>query len=213
MIYELRTYTLAPGTLQPYLRLSRDVGRKIRGDRYGKLEGAWSPEFGTVNQYIHLWSYADLADRQRAREGLAKDKAWNTEYTPQIRPMLVAQENKILAPVSSVPFSPPGPGRHVYEIRTYRTHVGKLAEWIGHFTEALKIREKYSKIVGLWSTEISQLNEVVHIWAYNDLNQRADVRGRVAQDPEWQAFLAKGTPLLADTRSNILVPTETSPLQ
>jgi hypothetical protein len=214
MIHELRTYTLVPGTQAEYLRLHRDVGRKIRGDRYGKLEGAWTTEFGTLNQFVHLWSYPDLNERERLRQGLARDEAWTTEYIPQIRPMLLAQENKILKAVDGVPFTPPvGGGAHVYELRTYRAHVGKVAEWVRHFTAALPAREKYSKIVGLWTTEVSQLNQVVHLWAYSDLNHRAEVRAKTPQDPEWKAFLGKGYPLLAHMESIVLIPADTSPLR
>ena len=214
MIYELRTYTLIPGTQAEYLQLSRDVGRKIRGDKYGKLEGAWTTEFGTLNQYVHLWSFADLNERERLRRELAKDEGWTKEYIPKIRPMLLAQENKIVYAVDGVPFTPPiGGDKHVYELRTYRTHVGKAPEWIGHFKVGLKVREKYSKIVGLWTTDVAQLNQVMHLWAFSDLNHRAEVRAKATQDPEWKAFLAKGYPLLAEMHSVILTPAETSPLK
>ncbi len=213
MIYELRTYTLIPGTQAEYLRLHRDVGRKIRGDKYGKLEGAWTSEFGTLNQYVHLWSYPDLNERDRLRRELAKDERWTKEYLPQIRPLMLAQENKVLSAVEGVPFTPPiGGGKHVYELRTYRAHVGKAPEWLGHFKVGLKAREKYSKIVGLWATEMGQLNQVVHLWAYNDLSHRVEVRAKAVGDPEWQAFLKKGYPLLAHMESVVLLPTETSPL-
>ena len=48
MIYELRTYTLTPGKLPEYLKLNAEVGRPTRGDRYGKLEGSWTTEFGLL---------------------------------------------------------------------------------------------------------------------------------------------------------------------
>lgn len=214
MIYELRTYTLVHGTQGEYLQLSRDVGSKIRGDKYGKREGAWTTEVGPLNRYVHLWSYADPNDRERARRALAQDKAWTTEYVPQIRPMIVAQENAILYPADGVPLTPPTDGeRHIYELRTYRTHMGKAAEWIGQFKEGLKAREKYSKIVGLWMTDVGQLNRVAHLWAYRDLNHRAEARAQASADPEWQAFLGKSSSLLADLQSIVMNPTETSPLQ
>jgi hypothetical protein len=50
MIYELRTYTLKPGTLPEYLKHHEETGRPIRGDRYGTLVGGWTTEFGTLNQ-------------------------------------------------------------------------------------------------------------------------------------------------------------------
>ena len=41
MIYELRTYTFQPGKQGEYLKLNAEIGRKIRGDKYGKFEGDW----------------------------------------------------------------------------------------------------------------------------------------------------------------------------
>ena len=90
MIYELRTYTLQPGTQAQYIKQSAEVGRKIRGDSYGKFEGGWTTEFGTLNQYVHLWGFADLNERERLRGELAKNEAWNKEYLPISRPMMLA---------------------------------------------------------------------------------------------------------------------------
>ena len=49
MIYELRIYTLYPGKQPEYLRYQGEVGRPIRGDKYGKLEGCWTIEIGPPN--------------------------------------------------------------------------------------------------------------------------------------------------------------------
>jgi hypothetical protein len=125
--------------------------------------------------------------------------------------MLVAQENKILS--AQLPVKPPATDGHVYELRTYRTPVGKAAEWLGHFKAIMPVREKYSKNVGLWQTEMGQLNEVVHLWAYHDLNDRAAVRVKVMQDPEWQGFLAKAMPLLMEMKSIVLNPSPHSPMK
>ncbi|HEV8441526.1 MAG TPA: NIPSNAP family protein [Methylomirabilota bacterium] len=211
MIYELRTYTLVPGKQSEYVKLSGDVGRKVRGDKYGKLEGYWTSEFGTLNQAIHLWSYPDLVERDRLRGELAKNDEWTKGYIPQIRSMILAQENKILS--AQLPLKPPAPDGNVYELRTYRTPVGRAGEWLGHFKAIMPVREKYSKNVGLWQTEMGQLNEVVHLWAYRDLNERAAVRAKAIQDPEWQAFLAKGYPLLVEMKSIVMTPSAHSPMQ
>jgi hypothetical protein len=211
MIYELRTYTLQPGTQGQYLKNSSEVGRKIRGDKYGKFEGGWSTEFGTLNQYVHLWSFENLVERERLRGELAKNEEWTKGYLPGTRGMLLAQENKILSVV--LPLKPPAEPGHVYELRWYRAHVGRLAEWVGLFKGIMPTREKYSKNVGVFQTEAGQLNEAVHIWAYKDLNDRAAVRSKVLQDPEWQTFLGKSAPCLADMKSIILNPAPHSPMR
>ena len=123
MIYELRTYTLMPGKQGEYLKLNQEVGRPTRGDKYGKLEGSWTTEFGTLNQFVHLWNYASFEERERLRAELHKNTDWTQGYIPKIRPMIVAQENTILSAV--LPLTPPADGGHVYELRQYRTHVGK----------------------------------------------------------------------------------------
>lgn len=211
MIYELRTYTLAPGKQGEYVRLASEVGRKIRGDSYGTLEGYWTTEFGPLNQAVHLWSYADLGERERLRAELQKNEAWAREYIPRSRPMLVAQQNKLLSP--QLPLEPPAAPGNVYELRTYRAHPGKAGEWLALFKGIMPVREKYSKNVALWQTEVSQLNEVVHLWAYRDLNHRAEVRASALQDPEWQAFIGQATPLLVEMHSVVLVPAPHSPLR
>ncbi len=210
MIYELRTYTLVPGKQGEYLKLNAETGRKVRGDRYGKFEGGWTTEFGTLNQYVHLWSYPSLDERQRLRAELARNDEWTKGYLPRIRPLILAQETKIMTAV--LPLQPPADSGNVYELRWYRTHTGKAPEWLEHFKAVMPAREKYMRRVGLWQTELGPLNEVVHLWVFKDLNDRAASRARLAQDPAWQEFLAASVPLLAHMQAVVLVPTPASPM-
>ena len=211
MIYELRTYTLVPGKQGEYLKLSGDLSRKIRGDDYGKLEGFWSTEFGTLNQLVHLWSYADLNEREKLRTALGKNERWRAEYVPQIRPLLISQENKILS--AELPLTPPADTGNVYELRWYRTHAARAGEWLEHFKAVMPTREKYMRRVGLWQTQMGQLNEVVHLWVFHDLNDRAAARAKLGQDSAWQDFLAKSTPLLAHMQAIVLNPAAHSPMK
>jgi hypothetical protein len=204
MIYELRTYTVVPGKQAEYLKHSGEIGRKIRGDNYGKQEGFWYSEFGTLNQLVHLWSFPDLNERERLRQELAKNEAWTKEYVPRIRPLLLAQENKILSAV--LPLQPPTDQGNVYELRWYRCHMGMTGQWLNHFKAVMPVRERIMRRVGLWQTEIAQLNEVVHMWAYRDLNDRAAARAKLGQEPEWQAFLGNAMPMLAHMQAIVLYP-------
>ena len=210
MIYELRTYTFHPGKLGDYLKLNAEVGRKIRGDAYGTFEGGWTTEFGVLNQYVHLWSYPDLNERERLRVELAKNAQWNAEYVSKIRPLMLAQQNKIMSPATAI--KRPADTGNVYELRWYRTHPGKLGEWLSLATGVLPTREKYSRNVGYWQTEAGQLNEAVHLWVYKDLNERMTSRAKLGQDPEWQKFIGASAPLLAHMQAIVLVPTPASPM-
>ena len=96
MIYELRTYTVKPGTLGDIVKAASTVSRDIRKDDYGKLEGYWMTEIGPLNQVLHMWSYTDLNERARLRAELAKNPRWGSEYIPLIRPLLVRQEVRLI---------------------------------------------------------------------------------------------------------------------
>lgn len=211
MIYELRTYTIKHGFVQEVAKNSGTVARAIRGDNYGKLEGYWITEIGPINQVIHLWSYADLNERQRLRGELAKNTRWTSEYLPLIRPHLIRQDIRLMNQVLG-PIAPQREG-NVYELRNYRVRPGAIREWVGYFTAALPAREKYSKIVGLWTGEAGQPNEVVHIWAYPDLNARQEARAASSKDPRWQEFLKQGSPLLDELHSTVMLPAAHSPLK
>jgi NIPSNAP protein len=212
MIYELRTYTVKPGTIGDMVKAASTMSREIRGDDYGKLEGYWSTEIGPLNQVMHLWSYSDLNERARLRAELARNPRWTGEYTPLIYPLLMRQEVRLLNAIKG-PVAPASTG-NIYEFRNYRAKTGgAVRQWLDAFTAVLPAREKYSKIVGLWQTEASQPNEVCHIWAYPSLNARAEARANALKDPAWQEFLGKGTPLLEEMHSTILLPAPHSPLK
>jgi NIPSNAP len=211
MIYELRTYTLRPGTIAEMVKLSSTVSRDIRGNEYGKLEGYWSTEIGPLNQVVHLWSYRDLDERTRLRAELAKNPRWHKEYTPLIYPLLVRQDIRLLNAIRE-PVAPASTG-NIYELRNYRAKVGSAKPWLDAFTAALPAREKYSRIVGLWQTEAGQPNEVCHIWAYPDLNARAEARANATKDPVWKEFLGKGSAFLDEMHSTIMLPAPHSPLK
>jgi hypothetical protein len=213
VIYELRTYTFKPGTLPAYLKLNTEVGRVVRGDRYGTLVGGWTTEFGMLNQYVHLWSYESVGERERLRGELAKNPDWAPGYTSQIRPFMVSQENIMLTVDEEVGFRPVSGSGHVYELRTYRGYPGEIAAWARAFKAVLPTREKYSRLVGLWQSDVGKLNSAVHLWVYDDLNQRAAVRAAALADPAWAEYVPKASGYIAEQQAVILNPTPASPLQ
>ena len=160
MIYELRTYTVKPGTLGDMVKAASTVSRDIRGDNFGKLEGYWLTEIGPLNQVLHMWSYNSFEERARLRAELSRNPRWTGEYIPLIRPLLLRQNvrlmNAVRAPVA------PGSTGNVYELRNYRGKpAGGLKQWLDAFTAVLPAREKHSKIVGLWTTEAGEPTKIV----------------------------------------------------
>ena len=211
MIYELRTYTFHAGKIAAYLKLQQEVGRPVRGDDYGKCHGYWTAEFGLLNQVWHLWSYDSLDDRGRQRDRLAQNSRWTTEYVPNVRPLLMRQDIRLLNPVKAI--NPPKTPGGVYELRIYRMHPGAAGAWAQAFRDIMPVREKYSPNVGIWTGEAPQPNEVVHMWNYPDLNTRMATRAKVFQDPDWLAFVATGSASIVEMQSTLLLPASFSPMK
>ncbi|HLF77123.1 MAG TPA: NIPSNAP family protein [Dehalococcoidia bacterium] len=73
----------------------------------------------------------------------------------------------------------------IYEIRTYTIQAGTTADFEKLWGEAYPIRQKYSPIVGFFHTEFGPLNEVIHIWPYESLEQRARLRAEAEKEQGW----------------------------
>ena len=211
MIFEMRTYSFLPADLPKYLKHAGEVGRSVRGNDYGVNCGYWTSEFGRLNQVWHLWRYESYAQREELRTKLSQNRDWVDGYLPVVQGWVRRMDIRFMNP--HAPFVLPHDAGNVYEYRYYRCAVGKAGNWIGHFKEALPNRQKYSKIVGLWQTEIGQPNEVSHLWVYPDLNARTEARARLGEDESWREFQRTGRPYLRELNNVLLQPTNFSPLK
>jgi hypothetical protein len=213
VIYELRIYTTKPGVMPKYLQIVGDVGMKIRGNEYGKLVGAWSSDIGALNEYYHLWAYPDPNERTRLRGELQKVPAWSAEYLAQTKGMVVAQRNTILTLDEDIGLRSVEGSGHIYEFRTYRALPGQIGGWSSTFKRALEQREKHSKLVALWMAEVGGLNAGSHLWVYDSLQHRTEVREAMAKDTTLRELRGNGVESLISQESTILVPTSFSPLR
>lgn len=111
MIVEHRTYTLKHGTMDDYLQRYRAHGLPVQMRHLGGLVGFYVSEIGPLNQVVHIWAYASLAERERRRGHLEADPEW-TAFRQMNRGSFVAQEVKIMnvAPFSPQPVLPKGQG-------------------------------------------------------------------------------------------------------
>src|SRR2546427_784418 len=97
-IFELRYYTLKPGTLPDVA-----AGWEAKLPERTKLSPvvlAGGVEFGRANGFVHIWAYSSLDQRARVRDDARQKGVWPPPGGPD---RLLTQENKILLPAS---FSP-----------------------------------------------------------------------------------------------------------
>ncbi|RKP53773.1 NIPSNAP family protein [Pararobbsia silviterrae] len=96
----------------------------------------------------------------------------------------------------------------IIEHRTYTLHPGKTATYFALYTsEGLAVQLEYlPRPLGYFTTELGTLNQVIHLWGYDDLNDRARRRALLKRDPRWVAYVDKILPLMQNQESKILVP-------
>ena len=93
----------------------------------------------------------------------------------------------------------------IYEVRTYTLRPGTLAEFEERYEKRLPLREKHSKLGAFWHTEFGPLNQVVHVYPYDDLQHRTRVRAAMAQDAARNA-LPGGQDLIVAQEAEIMNP-------
>ena len=73
----------------------------------------------------------------------------------------------------------------IHEIRTYDLKPRSVPEFLEKTGAMLPGRLKYTPLGGFFHTEVGPLNQVVHIWPYDDMNHRAETRAKVIEDGVW----------------------------
>lgn len=67
--------------------------------------------------------------------------------------------------------------------------------------------------LGYFTTELGTQNQLIHLWGYESLDDRARRRALLAADPQWQACLKKIRPMIMTMENRIMYPTSFSPLR
>lgn len=96
----------------------------------------------------------------------------------------------------------------IYEMRTYDLKPHSLPEVEKRFGEAYEKRKKYSELAAFWHTEIGPLNQIIHVWPYKDLEERARIRAAAVKDGAWPP---KTSEFMMSQRSDIMIPFSFSP--
>jgi hypothetical protein len=96
----------------------------------------------------------------------------------------------------------------IIEVRTYQLKPASVAEVEKRFGEGLPAREKLSKLAAFWHTEVGPLNEITHVWTYDNLEQRMAIRAEAAKTGVWPPPIRD---FIVTMQSEIFIPAPFSP--
>lgn len=104
MIVEHRTYTIKALRTGDFLKLYERAALPLQLKYLGHLIGFYVSEIGPLNEVVHLWGFASLAERERRRALMEADPGWAV-YRKALQELdvVVEQSTKMLRSTS---FSP-----------------------------------------------------------------------------------------------------------
>lgn len=95
----------------------------------------------------------------------------------------------------------------IYELRTYTFRAGKLAEAVDLYrAEGWPALQKHpSRLVGYFTGDIGALNQLVHLWKFDDDADRRKFWAGVYADTAFMAFAKKLRPLIQTQENKLLL--------
>tara|TARA_B110001454_G_scaffold209723_1_gene223492 strand:+ start:3939 stop:4277 length:339 start_codon:yes stop_codon:yes gene_type:complete len=96
----------------------------------------------------------------------------------------------------------------IVEQRIYDIVPGKIPEYLELYrTLGVEVQTHHlGCLLGYYHTEIGDLNQIIHLWQYADLDDRRTRRGKLFADPRWLEFFNSVLPMLLKQRSILLNP-------
>ncbi len=96
----------------------------------------------------------------------------------------------------------------IVEMRTYTLALGATGRYFKLYGEkGLEVQKRIlGHLVGYYGVEVGELNKVVHLWAYESLDERAKRREVLWKDAEWLAYVREVGPLVTAQENQILTP-------
>lgn len=96
----------------------------------------------------------------------------------------------------------------IVEERVYTLKVGKVMEHFRIYEKTgLELQKRIlGNLVGYYQAETGTLNQIVHLWAYEDMNDRAARRAELFSNPDWLRYIAETGGLVERQENRILTP-------
>jgi hypothetical protein len=103
----------------------------------------------------------------------------------------------------------------IIEQRIYTFAPGKVNAYLDLYEkQGLPLtREKLGMPLGVFYTEVGQLNTVVSLWGYASFEERMRRRAELAQLAGWKAYAEQAVPMVLGQQTALLLPASFSPIK
>jgi len=225
----LRTYDTIPSKTQEYKMLAK-ASASIRS-KYTKE--SWklflSPEtgYGSLNEFVHLYTYDSMVHRADVRKAMGKDEEW-IKFLQESKVCLSHQQSEIFVParLPSIDYfaskaSTMGESEDtVYEIRHYQLIPGytTVPKMIDIFSRGLPDKlaacdSSLGELILLAHSDVSTLNQFIEIWRYPSPAASIEHREASRKALVWRDAIAEAAKITVFFKNRIMTPTSFSPLK
>ena len=103
----------------------------------------------------------------------------------------------------------------IIEMRTYLVQPAKVPEYLRIYeAEGLAVQTRIlGNLIGYFYSEIGPLNQIVHMWGYEDFAERSRRRAELSKNADWLACVGKMMPLIITQENKILLGAPFSPIK
>jgi hypothetical protein len=103
----------------------------------------------------------------------------------------------------------------VIDYRAYTFRPGTVPVFMKLFeTIGLPIQDRIlgkEAFMGIYRTEIGNINEVIHLWRYDDASERASKRTLLYRDAEFMTYVAKAREMIVSQDVRLLLGSPVNP--
>jgi hypothetical protein len=83
------------------------------------------------------------------------------------------------------PYLAPSRQAALYEFRTYALYPGFVQEYMDLLLAVQPVREKYSANVCIWRPVVGNVDQIMHLWSYQTMEERDSFRHVLHEEPDW----------------------------
>jgi NIPSNAP len=154
----------------------------------GQPIGAWESVAGQLNRLFILHDQVSMdGDSHATNEADIQPTRRFVHWLRAVKPTVLPAHTATL-----------------YELRFYTLFGGSLARYVELLLDALPARERYSPNVGIWTSQSGSVDQLVHLWAYKDADERTNLRPSINADPTWQRFVPQILPMIQSMQNCFL---------
>ena len=104
---------------------------------------------------------------------------------------------------------------NIFELRTYTLHVGKLSKAIKIYQDlGWPALQKYKKnIIRYYIGDVGALNQIIHIWQFEDDNARRELWKIIYKDKDFIKFATEFRPLVLTQENKLMTAAPWTPYQ